>query len=90
MLRQLGAYCHPDLAQSRLPPRESDLAGHGHLNMKTNMGCRDVLCEVPEALRLLRYLSGRLNEISPDQKCVSSSAARLLRSGLKASAALPK
>ncbi len=49
VLRRLGAYFHPDLAQRRLPPRESDLAGHGHLNMQTSMGRLDVLCEVSEA-----------------------------------------
>ena len=38
VLRQLGAYFHPDFAQRRLPPRESDLSGHGHLNMQTSMG----------------------------------------------------
>ena len=49
MLHQLGAYFHPDFAQRRLPPRESDLAGHGHLNMQPSMGRLDVLCEVSEA-----------------------------------------
>ena len=49
VLRQLGAYFHPDFAQRRLPPRESDLSGHGHLNMQTSMGRLDVLCEVSEA-----------------------------------------
>ncbi len=49
VLRTLGAYFHPDLAQRRLPPRESDLAGHGHLNMQTSMGRLDVLCEVSDA-----------------------------------------
>jgi hypothetical protein len=47
--RKLGAYFHPDLAQRRLPPLESDLAGHGHLNMQTSMGRLDVLCEVSDA-----------------------------------------
>ncbi len=49
VLRKLGAYFHPDLAQRRLPPLESDLAGHGHLNMQTSMGRLDVLCEVSDA-----------------------------------------
>ncbi len=48
VLRRLGAYFHPDLAQRRLPPREDDLAGHGHLNLQTKLGRLDVLCELSE------------------------------------------
>src|SRR5437016_5618181 len=38
VLKRLGAYFHPDLAQRRLPPREGDLTGQGHLNLQTNLG----------------------------------------------------
>lgn len=49
VLAQLGAYFYPGFVQRRLPPRESDLAGHGHLNMQTQMGRLDLLCEVSQA-----------------------------------------
>lgn len=46
VLEQLGAHFWPDPTQRRLSPRESDLAGHGQLNLQTRMGRFDVLCEL--------------------------------------------
>lgn len=43
-----GAYHRLDLAQRRLPPAESALLGHGHLNLQTTLGKLDVLCELGE------------------------------------------
>lgn len=43
-----GAYHRLDLAQRRLPPTESALLGHGHLNLQTALGKLDVLCELGE------------------------------------------
>lgn len=48
VLGKLHAYFHPDPTQRRLPPRAGDLAGQGHLNLQTNLGRLDVLCELPE------------------------------------------
>lgn len=46
VLGQAGAHFWPDPTQRRLPPRDSDLAGHGQLNLQTQMGRLDVLCEI--------------------------------------------
>lgn len=46
VLGDIGAHFWPDLAQRHLPPRESDLAGRGQLNLQTRMGRLDVLCEL--------------------------------------------
>lgn len=46
VLEQVGAHFWPDPAQRRLPPRDSDLAGHGQLNLQTRLGRLDVLCEI--------------------------------------------
>jgi len=46
VLGDIGAHFWPDPAQRRLPPRDSDLAGHGQLNLQTRMGRLDVLCEL--------------------------------------------
>ena len=48
VLLKLGAYFHPDLAHRRLSPREGDFAGQGHLNLQTNLGRLDVLCQLSE------------------------------------------
>jgi hypothetical protein len=43
-----GAYHRFDLANRRLPPKEDALLGHGHLNLQTDLGKLDVLCELGE------------------------------------------
>lgn len=43
-----GAYHRLDLANRRLPPKEDALLGHGHLNLQTDLGKLDVLCELGE------------------------------------------
>lgn len=43
-----GAYHRYDLANRRLPPKEDALLGHGHLNLQTDLGKLDVLCELAE------------------------------------------
>lgn len=43
-----GAYHRLDLANRRLPPQEDGLLGHGHLNLQTDLGKLDVLCEIGE------------------------------------------
>lgn len=48
VLLRLDAYCRGDLARRRLPPQESHLVGRGHLNLQTNYGLLDVLCELAE------------------------------------------
>jgi hypothetical protein len=40
------AYHRLDLANRRLPPQEGALMGHGHLNLQTDLGKLDVLCEL--------------------------------------------
>lgn len=49
VLAKLDAHFRPDFAQRKLRPRESDLTGHGHLNLNTTHGPLDVLCEVSGA-----------------------------------------
>ncbi len=41
-----GAYARFDLANRRLPPKEDALLGHGHVNLQTDLGILDVLCEL--------------------------------------------
>ncbi|MFT3772424.1 MAG: hypothetical protein QM820_44080 [Minicystis sp.] len=43
-----GAYHRLDLQNRRLPPKEDALLGHGHLNLQTDLGKLDVLCELGE------------------------------------------
>lgn len=43
-----GAYHRYDLANRRLPPKADALGGHGHLNLQTDLGKLDVLCELAE------------------------------------------
>jgi hypothetical protein len=43
-----GAYHRLDLANRRLPPKEDALLGHGHVNLQTDLGKIDVLCELGE------------------------------------------
>ena len=45
-LRAHGAYHRLDLAQRRLPPTRESLLGAGHLNLETDLGKLDVLCEL--------------------------------------------
>ena len=47
-LLEHGAYHRYDLANRRLPPKEDALLGHGHLNLQTDLGKIDVLCELSE------------------------------------------
>lgn len=47
-LRQHDAYHRFDLMQRRLPPTEAQLLGHGHVNLQTDLGKLDVLCELGE------------------------------------------
>ena len=49
VLSKLDAHFRPDFSQRKLRPRESDLTGHGHLNLNTTFGPLDVLCEVSGA-----------------------------------------
>jgi hypothetical protein len=42
------AYHRFDLASRRLPPKEDVLLGHGHINLQTDLGKLDVLCELGE------------------------------------------
>jgi predicted nucleotidyltransferase len=41
-----GAYHRFDLANRRLPPTRDLLLGHGHVNLNTDLGKLDVLCEL--------------------------------------------
>ncbi|MCC6554572.1 MAG: hypothetical protein IT372_16455 [Polyangiaceae bacterium] len=41
-----GAYHRFDLADRRLPPSREMLLGHGHVNLQTDLGKLDVLCEL--------------------------------------------
>jgi hypothetical protein len=43
-----GAYHRFDLANRKLPPKADALLGHGHLNLETDLGKLDVLCELGE------------------------------------------
>jgi hypothetical protein len=43
-----GAYHRFDLANRRLPPKDDALFGQGHINLQTNLGKLDVLCELGE------------------------------------------
>jgi hypothetical protein len=43
-----GAYHRFDLANRRLPPSEEALLGQGHVNLQTDLGKLDVLCELGE------------------------------------------
>ncbi len=43
-----GAYHRLDLAKRRLPPDAAALSGHGHINLQTDLGKLDVLCELGE------------------------------------------
>lgn len=45
-LTKLDACFWPDPAHRKLPPRPSDLAGHGHILLRTRLGRLDVLCEL--------------------------------------------
>ncbi len=47
-LRAHGAYHRFDLANRRLPPTEELLLGNGHVNLQTDLGKLDVLCELGE------------------------------------------
>ena len=47
-LRDHHAYHRFDLANRRLPPQEDALLGHGHINLQTDLGKLDVLCELAE------------------------------------------
>lgn len=42
------AYNRFDLANRRLPPKEDALLGRGHINLQTDLGKLDVLCELGE------------------------------------------
>ena len=46
VLSNLGAYFRPDPGRRRIPPRASDLAGNGQLNLATNSGELDILCRL--------------------------------------------
>ncbi|MFT5681993.1 MAG: hypothetical protein ACI8RZ_002911 [Myxococcota bacterium] len=46
VLSKLGAYFRPDPGRRRIPPRASDLAGTGQLNLATNTGELDILCRL--------------------------------------------
>lgn len=49
LMKWLGrqhAYHRMDLANRRLPPKEDQLMGHGHLNLQTDLGRLDILCEL--------------------------------------------
>lgn len=48
LLLPLDAYHRSDLANRHLPPTADGLNGHGHLNLATTLGPRDVLCELAE------------------------------------------
>ncbi len=41
-----GAYHRLDPANRRLPPTREQLLGHGHINLQTDLGKLDVLCEL--------------------------------------------
>jgi hypothetical protein len=43
-----GAYHRLDLANRRLPPQREPLRGTGHINLQTDLGKLDVLCELGE------------------------------------------
>ena len=43
-----GAYHRYDLAKRRLPPDRAALAGHGHINLQTDLGKLDLLCQLGE------------------------------------------
>jgi hypothetical protein len=46
VLDSLDAHFRNDLMRRKLRPRPSDLAGHGHLLLRTTLGKLDVLCEI--------------------------------------------
>jgi hypothetical protein len=50
VLRDLDAHARMDLAGRKLAPSEGHLTGHGHINLKTELGPLDVLCEVGDNL----------------------------------------
>lgn len=83
-----GAYHRFDLADRRLPPKEDALLGHGHLNLQTDLGKLDVLCELSEG--------EGYDEIVGDTVLMESGALRLRVLGLprliavKAAAGRPK
>lgn len=41
-----GAYHRFDLSNRRLPPARESLAGSGHVNLMTDLGMLDILCEL--------------------------------------------
>lgn len=46
VLESLDAHFRNDLMHRKLRPRAADLAGHGHLLLRTTLGKLDVLCEI--------------------------------------------
>lgn len=46
LLRDLNAYMRFDLANRKLFPSEAHLMGHGHVNLATEIGPIDLLCEL--------------------------------------------
>lgn len=49
VLLDMGAYNRADLANRKLPPTASALSGRGHLNLQTQHGPLDVLCELDDS-----------------------------------------
>ena len=47
-LLEHDAYSRFDLANRRLRPKADALLGHGHINLQTDLGKLDVLCELSE------------------------------------------
>ena len=75
-----GARGRDDAADRGLPPKEEALLGHGHLELRTDLGKVDVLCEVEEGVGYEALL--------PDTLVVESGAGPLRVLGLPRSIAL--
>jgi hypothetical protein len=57
LLLRMGSYFRSDLAGRRLPPQQAMLLGKGHLNLQTDYGPLDVLCELGDGVGYDELLS---------------------------------
>ena len=83
-----GAYHRYDLANRRLPPKADALLGHGHVNLQTDLGKLDVLCELAEGEGYDEVLSDTVLVQVDDVTLRILALSRLIR--VKARAGRPK
>ena len=69
VLRNLRSYVRADLSDRKLFPSPAHLLGRGHINLMTDLGPLDLLCEIANGLGYEQLL--------PDSEWVVSGGARL-------------